>query len=69
MITDTYTRLVVAYGLIALMILGAAALVWWRARNTYERRAERARTRDADRRRQRDAAAAAAARNAETGEL
>ena len=52
------TRLVVAYGLIALMVIGAAALVWWRARNTHHRRDTRARAALEERYRLRDEAAA-----------
>jgi hypothetical protein len=55
------TRLVIAYGLIAVMLLAAAGFAWWRARNTHERRDARARARQAARYRVRDEANAGAA--------
>jgi hypothetical protein len=57
---DLPLRLVIAYGLIGLMVLAAAAALWWRARNSYARRDERARVRLARHYRRRDEAAAAA---------
>lgn len=59
---DMPTRLVIAYGLIALMVLAAAGLVWWRSRNTQRRRDERARRRLAERYRQLKETTAAAER-------
>lgn len=58
---DLPARLVVAYGLIALMVLAVAALVWWGAHNTQHRRSERAKHRLAERYRQREEAARTAA--------
>lgn len=52
------TRLLVAYGLIALMVLAGLAFAWWARHNSSDRRAERSRTRLAERYRQRDEAAA-----------
>jgi len=51
---DLPMRLVIAYGLIGLMVLGAVAFFWWRSRNTQERRDTRARTRLAEYYRKRD---------------
>ena len=51
---DQSMRLLIAYGLIGLMVLAAGAFVWWRARNTQERRDTRARTRLAEYYRKRD---------------
>jgi HAMP domain-containing protein len=50
-------RLLVAYGLIALMALGVLAYAWWRSHNSQSRRAARARERLAERYRLRDEAA------------
>jgi uncharacterized iron-regulated membrane protein len=58
MTPDLPMRLVIAYGLIALLMLAAAAILWWRARNSRERRDARARDRLAERYRQRLEAAA-----------
>jgi len=60
---DTPMRLVVAYGLVVLLALAVAALVWWRARNTQHRRDVRARGRLAERYRQRKEAAASTTDN------
>ena len=57
MTLDMPMRLVIAYALIALMLLAAAGFAWWRTRNTQQRRDERARSRLAERYRQRDEAA------------
>lgn len=54
------TRLVIAYGLIALLMLAAAALAWWMSHNSRRKRDERARHRLEERYRSRDAAIAAA---------
>ena len=51
MMLDMPMRLVVAYGLIALMALAIMAVVVWRMRNTHARRYQRERTRAANRRR------------------
>ena len=51
---DLPMRLVIAYGLIALMALAGAAFVWWRVRNTQARRDERRRGRLAEHYRKRD---------------
>ena len=58
---DIPMRLVVAYGLIALMVMAAVGLAWWRAQNKQRRRDERARILLADRYRQRRETAAAEA--------
>jgi hypothetical protein len=50
------TRLLVAYGLIALMALAALAFTWWSTHNSQSRRDERARERLAERYRLRDEA-------------
>ncbi len=55
------TRLLVAYGLIALPVLAGAAFAWWTAYNSRSRRDARARTRLAERYRRRDEAAGRAA--------
>ena len=55
---DIPMRLVIAYGLIALMVLAAVGLAWWRAHNSQRRRDERARSRLAERYRQRSEIAA-----------
>ena len=60
---DVTTRLAVAYGLIALMLLAAVGGVVWKLRNTQQRRDERSRARLAERYRQRDEAAAQAPRD------
>jgi hypothetical protein len=53
MTPDLPMRLVTAYGLIALLVLAAAAFAWWRAHNSRERRDARARNRLTKRYRQR----------------
>jgi hypothetical protein len=62
MIDDT-TRLVIAYGLIALMLLAAVGGLAWKLHNTQQRRDERGRAKLAERYRQRDDAAAQAPRD------
>lgn len=42
---DTPTRLLVAYGLIAVMVLAAATIVWWKARQSPRRIEARKRAR------------------------
>ena len=59
MTDDLPMRLIVAYGLIALMVLAGAAYFGWRAYNSQRRRDDRARGRVAERYRKRDEAAAA----------
>ena len=54
-------RLLVAYAIIALLVLAGAAFAWWTAHNSRSRRDARARTRLAERYRLRDEAAARAA--------
>jgi hypothetical protein len=54
---DMPMRLVIAYGLIALIALAGAAFAWWHSHNSQHRRDARARTRLAKRYRQRDEAA------------
>ena len=61
MILDPSLRLAVAYGLIALMVLAAVALVWWRWHNSERRRYARDRRRRDEYYRQRDQAAEAPA--------
>lgn len=56
---DVTTRLTVAYGLIALLLLAALAIVLWNVRNSRQRRDERNRERLAKSYRRRDEAAAA----------
>ena len=51
-------RLLIAYGLIALMVAAAAAFAWWKSRNTRTRRDARARARLDERYRLRDETAA-----------
>jgi len=58
MLDDMPIRLIVAYGLIALMGLAVLTWVGWRARNTQARRDARARSRLAEYHRRRDEAAA-----------
>ena len=58
MLDDLPTRLIIAYGLIALMSFAILALIGWRAYHTRERRDARARTRQAEYHRRRDEAAA-----------
>lgn len=41
MITDVPTRLIVAYALIALMVLAVAGVVWWQVRHSPRRVEER----------------------------
>ena len=57
---DLPTRLIVAYGIMALLVLAAGALVWWAAYNTRDRRNARDRARCHERYRQRDENRAAA---------
>lgn len=52
------TRLLVAYGLIALILLAAVAVVLWTVRNSQDRRDSRARARLSEQYRKRDQAAA-----------
>jgi hypothetical protein len=52
------TRLLVAYGLIALMVLAAVAAILWNWRNSHQRRDTRARNRLHETYRKRDEAAA-----------
>lgn len=56
---DLSTRLLVAYGLIALMVLAAVALVVWVRHNSPRRRHLRERARDAEHFRRRQEAAGA----------
>ena len=56
---DISTRLLVAYGLIAAMLLAAAALAFWSMRNSWQRRDARDRARQARRYQARDAARSA----------
>jgi hypothetical protein len=58
MLDDLPTRLIIAYGLIALMGFAVLALIGWRTYNTRERRDARARIRQAEYHRRRDEAAA-----------
>jgi threonine/homoserine/homoserine lactone efflux protein len=58
MFDDVPNRLIIAYGLIALMGLAILAWIGWRARNTRPRRDARARSRLAEHHRRRDEAAA-----------
>ena len=58
MLDDVPTRLIIAYGLIALMGLAVLAWIGWRAYHTQRRRDARARTRQAEYHRRRDEAAA-----------
>lgn len=51
-------RLIVAYGLIAVMLLGGVALALWTVRNSQDRRDLRARNRLSEHYRKRDQAAA-----------
>lgn len=55
---DMPMRLIVAYGLIAAMLLIAAAIAWWSRYNSRERRQLRSRARQAEVYRLRDEAAA-----------
>jgi len=55
------TRLLVAYGLIALIALGVLAFAWWRSHNSESRRAARGRARLAEHYRLRDEAASESA--------
>lgn len=55
------TRLVVAYGIMALMVLAGAAFAWWTVHNSRSRRDQRARARLAERYRLRGEAARHAA--------
>ena len=61
MMFDLPLRLVVAYGLMALIVLAVAALAWWAGRNTHARRHAKARDRLAEHYRQRAEIALAAA--------
>jgi hypothetical protein len=58
MMFDLPTRLLVAYGLIALIVLAAVGFVLWSMRNTHQRRDSRARNRLDANYRKRDKAAA-----------
>ena len=51
---DMSTRLLVAYGLIAAMLLAAAAVAFWSMRNSWQRRDARDRARQAKRYQVRD---------------
>jgi len=55
------TRLLLAYAIIALLVLAGAAFAWWTAHNSRERRDARAKARLAARYRLRDEAAGCAA--------
>jgi hypothetical protein len=57
MMFDVPVRLVIAYGLIALMVLAAVVLVWWGLQNTDRERRRRERAKDLERYRRRDASA------------
>jgi hypothetical protein len=57
---DTPTRVLVAYGLIVLLALAAAAVVWWKLSYPRRRSDARARQREKDHTRRRDAAEALA---------
>lgn len=57
---DLSARLVIAYGLIALMVLAAVALVLWLRHNSPHRRYERQKTRTDEQHRRREQAAAEA---------
>ena len=59
MMLEISTRLLIAYGLIVAMLLGAVAVVLWSVRNSWQRRDARDRARLAKRYQQRDEAAAA----------
>ena len=58
MLDDVPTRLIIAYGLIALMGLAIVAWFAWRAYHTQQRRDARARIRQAEYHRRRDESAA-----------
>jgi hypothetical protein len=58
MLDDVPTRLIIAYGLIALMGLAVMAWIGWRAYHTQQRRDVRARSRQAEYHRRRDEASA-----------
>jgi hypothetical protein len=60
MMFDLPTRLVVAYGLIALLVLAAVAMVWWLRHNSPHHRDQRQKARDVARYRLREQAAAEA---------
>ena len=66
MMLEIPTRLLVAYGLIALMLLAAVAVAVWSARNTWHRRDARNRARLAKHYQQRDEARAAERATVET---
>ena len=51
------TRLLVAYAIIAMLVIAGAAFAWWSAHNSRSRRDARARARLAERYRLRDEAA------------
>ena len=55
------TRLILAYAILAVLVLAGAAFAWWTKHNSRERRDARARSRLAERYRQRDEAAGRAA--------
>jgi len=55
------TRLVLAYAILAMLVLAGAAFAWWTKHNSRDRRDARARARLAERYRQRDEAAERAA--------
>jgi hypothetical protein len=57
MMFDVPVRLVIAYGLIALMVLAAVVLVWWGLQNTLRERRRRERAKDLELYRRRDASA------------
>ena len=57
MLDDMPTRLIIAYGLIALMGFAVVAWIGWRAYHTQPRRDARARSRQAEYHRRRDEAA------------